>query len=272
MGELPQPVKVVGVHVGAGGKSRSRFFGPLTFSLAFKWTFMLAIFLALGMGLLGTFLIAEQIAAFGRQTSRAGGMLANQLARASAEPLLADDRFALELLVRRQLDDQLVVGAAVFDVQGWPQAVAGIKPEVDDELSLLLKNTAGRDWLLHEPDARRPAGVDRFDVPEGATWSTISWAETWEQTQQVAAALIDLGVEVGDPVAIMANNRTAHTLADYGSMAAAAIPMSIYNTLAQDQVAFIAAESARSWWCSRTTTATSAGRRRSPRSTRSATW
>ena len=48
-----------------------------------------------------------------------------------------------------------------------------------------------------------PAFSDRFDVPEGATWSTITWAETWAQTQQVAAALIDLGVEKGDPVAIM---------------------------------------------------------------------
>jgi long-chain acyl-CoA synthetase len=89
----------------------------------------------------------------------------------------------------------------------------------------------------------RPAFSDRFDVPEGETWSTITWAETWELTQQVAAALMDLGVEKGDPVAIMAANRTAHTLADYGAMTAAAVPMSIYNTLAQEQVAFIAAES-----------------------------
>jgi long-chain acyl-CoA synthetase len=89
----------------------------------------------------------------------------------------------------------------------------------------------------------RPAFSDRFDVPEGETWSTITWAETWELTQQVAAALMDLGVEKGDPVAIMAANRTAHTLADYGTMTAAAVPMSIYNTLAQEQVAFIAAES-----------------------------
>ena len=89
----------------------------------------------------------------------------------------------------------------------------------------------------------RPAFSDRFDVPEGETWSTITWAETWELTQRVAAALMDLGVEKGDPVAIMAANRTAHTLADYGAMTAAAVPMSIYNTLAQEQVAFIAAES-----------------------------
>ena len=41
----------------------------------------------------------------------------------------------------------------------------------------------------------------------------------------------------------MANNRTAHTLADYGAMAAAAVPMPNHNTLAQDQVSFIAGES-----------------------------
>ena len=89
----------------------------------------------------------------------------------------------------------------------------------------------------------QPAFSDRFDIPEGESWSTLSWAQTWERTQQVAAALIALGVGTGEPVAIMASNRTAHTLADYGSMTAAAVPMSIYNTLAQDQVAFIAGES-----------------------------
>ena len=88
-----------------------------------------------------------------------------------------------------------------------------------------------------------PAFSDKFDVPEGETWSTITWTETWDLTRRVAAALIDLGVEPGDPVAIMAANRTAHTLADYGAMTAAAVPMSIYNTLAQDQVSFIAGES-----------------------------
>jgi len=97
--------------------------------------------------------------------------------------------------------------------------------------------------LAAEKYADQPAFSDKFDVAEGESWSTITWAETWERAQQVAAALIALGVEKGEPVAIMANNRTAHTLADYGTMTAAAVPMSIYNTLAQDQVSFIAAES-----------------------------
>ena len=70
--------------------------------------------------------------------------------------------------------------------------------------------------LAAERYADQPAFSDRFDVPEGEAWSTITWAETWDKARQVAAALISLGVEKGDPVAIMANNRTAHTLADYG--------------------------------------------------------
>ncbi|RYC04896.1 AMP-dependent synthetase/ligase [Nocardioides zhouii] len=124
--------------------------------------------------------------------------------------------------------------------------------EIPAEIAAVREDYEARILGLHMPATVRqaaerfgdlPAFSDRFDVPEGETWSTISWTETWELTQRVAAALIDLGVEKGDPVAIMAANRTAHTLADYGAMAAAAIPMSIYNTLAQDQVAFIAGES-----------------------------
>jgi long-chain acyl-CoA synthetase len=124
--------------------------------------------------------------------------------------------------------------------------------EIPADVAAVREDYEARILGLHMPAVVRqaaerfgdqPAFSDRFDVPEGATWSTASWAQVWEQTQQVAAALIDLGVQKGDPVAIMAVNRTAHTLADYGTMTAAAVPMSIYNTLAQDQVAFIAGES-----------------------------
>ena len=124
--------------------------------------------------------------------------------------------------------------------------------EIDPDVLAVREEYESRILGLHMPATVRqaaerygdaPAFSDRFDVPEGETWSTISWAQTWDLTRRVAAALIDLGVQPGDPVAIMAANRTAHTLADYGAMTAAAVPMSIYNTLAQHQVAFIAGES-----------------------------
>jgi long-chain acyl-CoA synthetase len=122
-----------------------------------------------------------------------------------------------------------------------PADVAAVREEYEARILGLHMPATVRQAAERFGDA--PAFSDRFDVPDGESWSTITWAETWALTQQVAAALIDLRVDKGDPVAIMAANRTAHTLADYGAMTAAAVPMSIYNTLAQDQVAFIAGES-----------------------------
>ena len=72
--------------------------------------------------------------------------------------------------------------------------------EVPDDIATVREDYEARILGLHMPATVRqaaerfgdaPAFSDRFDVPEGETWSTISWAQTWEQTQRVAAALMD---------------------------------------------------------------------------------
>jgi long-chain acyl-CoA synthetase len=88
--------------------------------------------------------------------------------------------------------------------------------------------------------AEQPAYSDKHEVPEGESWRTITWAQTRELALDVAAALIELGVGVGDTVAIMATNRIEHFVADMGAVHAAATPMSIYNTLSAEQVAYVA--------------------------------
>ena len=88
-----------------------------------------------------------------------------------------------------------------------------------------------------------PAYSDKHDVPDGESWRTLTWTETRELGLDVAAGLIELGVQVGDHVAIMASNRIEHVVADIGVVHAAATPMSIYNTLSVEQVAFVAAQS-----------------------------
>jgi long-chain acyl-CoA synthetase len=85
-----------------------------------------------------------------------------------------------------------------------------------------------------------PAYSDKHHVPEGESWRTLTWTETRELALDVAAGLIELGVGVGDTVAIMATNRMEHYVADMGAVHAAATPMSIYNTLSPEQVAFVA--------------------------------
>ncbi len=88
--------------------------------------------------------------------------------------------------------------------------------------------------------AGRPAYSDRHHVPEGGSWRTLTWEETRERALDVAAALVEIGVAPGDTVAIMATNRVEHFLADMGAVHAAATPMSIYNTLSTEQVAYVA--------------------------------
>ena len=88
--------------------------------------------------------------------------------------------------------------------------------------------------------ADEPAYSDKHHVPDGASWRTLTWSETRERALDVAGGLIALGVQPGDTVAIMATNRVEHFLADMGAVHAAATPMSIYNTLSPDQVAYVA--------------------------------
>lgn len=85
-----------------------------------------------------------------------------------------------------------------------------------------------------------PAYSDKLHLAEGESWRTLTWQETREQSLDLAAALIELGVETGDTIAIMASNRIEHYLADIAAVHAAATPMSIYNTLSPDQVAYVA--------------------------------
>ena len=86
-----------------------------------------------------------------------------------------------------------------------------------------------------------PAYHDKADGR--AEWRTFTWQQVYDAARGVAGALVAEGVEPGQTVAIMASNRIEHLVADMGAMLAGAVPMSIYNTLSPDQIAFIAGQS-----------------------------
>ena len=69
---------------------------------------------------------------------------------------------------------------------------------------------------------------------------TLTWSEYRGQVVEVAAGLSTLGVEAGNFVAIMGGNRPEHVIADLGILHAGAVPVSLYNTLAAEQVQYIA--------------------------------
>jgi long-chain acyl-CoA synthetase len=84
-----------------------------------------------------------------------------------------------------------------------------------------------------------PAYSDRDD---GGPWQTITWEQTRQQALELAAALIDLGLQPGERVALMLPNRVEHVLADLGVMHAGGVPVTVYATLASDQIRFVAGD------------------------------
>jgi long-chain acyl-CoA synthetase len=71
-------------------------------------------------------------------------------------------------------------------------------------------------------------------------WTTLTWRQYREAVKRATMGLRALGVGPGDFVAIMARNRHEHLIADYAAIHAGATPVSMYNTLAPEQIAYIA--------------------------------
>jgi long-chain acyl-CoA synthetase len=75
---------------------------------------------------------------------------------------------------------------------------------------------------------------------EGEGWGTLTWRQYRAQVAAAAMGLKDLGVGGGDFVAIMTRNRPEHVIVDLGAVHAGATPVSLYNTLAPEQIRYIA--------------------------------
>ena len=75
---------------------------------------------------------------------------------------------------------------------------------------------------------------------EATQWRTLTWREYRERVAAVTLGLKSLGVGRGDFVAIMTRNRPEHVIADLAVVHAGATPVSLYNTLAPEQISYIA--------------------------------
>jgi long-chain acyl-CoA synthetase len=72
---------------------------------------------------------------------------------------------------------------------------------------------------------------------------SLTWAQWREASRAFAAALVADGVEVGDRVAIFADNRMSWPIADIGILMAGAVSVGIYPTSASAQVRELLADS-----------------------------
>ena len=84
----------------------------------------------------------------------------------------------------------------------------------------------------------------------GDQWSELSYAEFVEAIEEIALGLIDLGIQVGDRVCLLANTRVEWSLAHFGVSAAGAIAVPVYPTNAPSECEWVAGNSgARAIFC-----------------------
>src|SRR5260370_38603580 len=72
-----------------------------------------------------------------------------------------------------------------------------------------------------------PALSDRDDM---GPWHTITWAQARQQALELAAGLIELGLQPGERAALMPPNRAEHGLADLGVVHAGGRPVTLCAT------------------------------------------
>jgi long-chain acyl-CoA synthetase len=90
-------------------------------------------------------------------------------------------------------------------------------------------------------NADRMGYLPALSWEEDGSWRTISWREYRERVAAAALGLRSLGVRRGDFVAIMTHNRPEHVIADLAAVHLGATAVSLYNTLAPEQIRYIAA-------------------------------
>ncbi|HEX8967980.1 MAG TPA: long-chain fatty acid--CoA ligase [Chloroflexota bacterium] len=92
----------------------------------------------------------------------------------------------------------------------------------------------------------RDAVLERGDAPAlhwraAAGWRALSWRDYRDQVRRAAYGLKALGFKGrGGLGVILIRNRPEHVIADLALLFARGVPVSLYNTLAPDQVAYIA--------------------------------
>lgn len=79
----------------------------------------------------------------------------------------------------------------------------------------------------------------RYKPYSSSIWTTLSWTDFSEITEQVACALEILGLKEQEMIAVFSANRPESIAVDFGAYANRLVPVSLYSTSSADQVAYI---------------------------------
>jgi long-chain acyl-CoA synthetase len=95
---------------------------------------------------------------------------------------------------------------------------------------------------LFDHTAAEAGDAPAFSNEAGDSWQTLTWAQAHQRVRELAAGFATLGLAPGERVALMMPNRTEHVLADLAAVHAGGLGVTIYATLAPEQIAFVAGD------------------------------
>ena len=104
---------------------------------------------------------------------------------------------------------------------------------------------AGRtlcDELRHVAETSGDAGAYSDEAGTGDGWRSLTWSQVRQKVLEVAAGFAALGLAPGERVALMLPNRSEHVLADLGAVHAGGLGVTLYATLAPEQIGYVAAD------------------------------
>lgn len=90
---------------------------------------------------------------------------------------------------------------------------------------------------------QRHAKSDALNHKRGEAWLNVTSQEFIERIRYVALGLAEMGIERGDRVALLSENRAEWSIVDLAILSLGAINVPIYTTQAPEQVRFILADS-----------------------------
>ncbi len=93
------------------------------------------------------------------------------------------------------------------------------------------------DMLALAAERRGDAPALRYKA--GAEWTDVSYADLDRTAREIALGLVDLGVEQGDRVAIIANTRPEWTYANFATLCAGAVTVTVYQTNSPEESQYV---------------------------------
>jgi long-chain acyl-CoA synthetase len=100
---------------------------------------------------------------------------------------------------------------------------------------------------LHQAQAERLGPRTALRYKRNGLWHEVSWEKYRADALACAAALIEVGVQPGDRVGLLSENRVEWLIADMGILAAAAVNVPPHSPLTARQVHFQLAETETRW-------------------------